>query len=366
MSAMFILSGVSVLALSQAAPVDPGPDRGAVVAALAHHEGLVKTLRVDYEHTMLATPPEQAEQIKRALGKKAEASLFTSEFAKGHSGSARFWRKGGKQRDEWLPLGSTDPQGQTTRAFDGQILRSVEKQGREGRPVAVIATAKTGDWHSAPREDPMAFLYLYYERPLSEVIASASTFSSEVITRGKQRLYRVAIRCAWPSNHVLEFLFDERFLQQERLLKVWRARKRDAPVHNHKLVFTDYRAFETSSGEKVWFPDTVTYVGYSMDGTALDGSPLEILWKKFRFTNVQFNIDMPDSLFELEIPKNAQINDMVTGAGWLSPGQRPATLFPAEAWTKRLWVGAVVIAALALVTAAVFYRRRWRSAAAGG
>ncbi len=362
MNAVFFLYAASALVSAQPAEVVPGPSRGEVVAALKHHEGLVRTLQVDYEFTMLPTPPRQAELIREALGKTASSTLFTAEEAKVHSGVARFWRKGAKQRNEWSSIDPSQPQ-ERRRAFDGQVIRSVNDNGPDGLPVATIASADSGDWYRSPWEDPMEFFYDYYQQPLSEVVAAASSFSSAVVMRGKQRLYWVSVERARPSDHVLEFLFDEQFLPQERLVKIWSSSKRDRLVYNHKLVFSGYQDYATPSGEKISFPDTVDYTGYTMRGTLPDGSPLETLWKKYHFTKVQFNSAMPDSLFELEIPKNARIYDRLTKAGWLPTGQRPEALFPAEARARRLWIGGSMIAALVLVlvTTVVIYKRRKRS-----
>ena len=51
----------------------------------------------------------------------------------------------------------------------------------------------------------MGFLYLFYERPFSDVIAAAATYSSALSVRGSDRLYRVSIACSGPlKEHVLD------------------------------------------------------------------------------------------------------------------------------------------------------------------
>ena len=160
------------------------------------------------------------------------------------------------------------PSPEHNEGLHGQVLRSVKDHGKDGRPIAVIASAETGDWNSMPREDPMAFVYLFYERPLSEVIASASRFSSKVVERGGEQLYHVSVEGAQPGRHALEFLFDNRFLQRERMFKVWYGGKHDDLKWNNKLVFSGYRFYDMPSGEPIWFPAEVTYTGYSMVATA--------------------------------------------------------------------------------------------------
>jgi hypothetical protein len=231
MKAILVLYTLNLLAQAHAADAaDVGPDRGAVVAALKHQEGLVKSLQVDYEFTMLPTSPRQAALIRDVLPKKLAAiSIFGPEFAKNHTGTARYWRKGDKGRKETSSVALVPKSGKLTTAFDGQVLRSVKDSGPDGRPVAVIASAETGKWYGTPKEDPMAFLYLYYERPFSEVVAAASVFSSTVITRGNDRFYRVMVQCDHPKEHVLEFVFDDHFRQEERLLYFTRPQMRPFP-----------------------------------------------------------------------------------------------------------------------------------------
>jgi hypothetical protein len=101
-----------------------------------------------------------------------------------------------------------------------------------------------------------------------------------------------------------------------------------------------------------------------MEGTAPDGSLLVNYEKTFRCDRVQFNIDIPDSFFELEIPKKARFNDLLTGMGWLDQAKRPSLLFPTEGWGRRVLVAAIVLVAVSAVSTAVFCRR-WRSAGLG-
>jgi hypothetical protein len=359
MNAFLAIVIVSEFVFVQPQSAVPGPDRESVVAALRHHEGLVKTLQADYEYSLLETPAEQAAIIKQQLGKAADDSIRTAEDAMRQSGSARLWRHGPKQRDEFFPLGPAHLP-DLKRAFNGQVLRVVNYAGPNGRPVAVIASGKTGDWYSMPRQDPMAFMYLFYEQSFSDVIASASMFSSAVVTRGKDRLFRVLVHCPPPSQFALEFIFDQRFLQKERAVMICRDRQRQILLPNHKLVFSGYHSFDTPSGEKIWFPEEVAYTGYSMEASAADGTPLEIVWKAYRFKKVQFNIEMADSLFDLEIPENAQINDRLTGVGWIPDDSSfIGALFPPESRARRIWLVAILTCAVLLITVAFFYKR-WR------
>src|SRR5262249_4838728 len=155
--------------------------------------------------------------------------------------------------------------------------------------LAAIATANRANWHSMPRHDPGGFLYLYYERPYSEVIASAANFSSATVDRGSARLHRVSVsRIEGAEEDTLDCLFDERFLPLERMRSV------NGPngfvLHEWKYVLSDYNSYPTTSGETIWFPGRVLQLGYN--GTAPDGSPLEVVRQEYRIRKIEFNIDI--------------------------------------------------------------------------
>jgi hypothetical protein len=133
---------------------------------------------------------------------------------------------------------------------------------------------------------------------------------------------------------------------------------------NHKLSFSAYKTYNTPSGEKIWFPDKAMYTGYSPEGSAPSGGPLETVWKEFHFKEVHFNVDMEDSLFELEIPSDAQINDKLTGIGWIGGEEFDSGLFPLEVRTRRIWLVALLVSFVLILIALVLYYR-WHKLPAG-
>jgi hypothetical protein len=358
-----LASVLVVLALGWwAEPVrsDTGPARETLCERLKHQEGLVYSLECEYEHRILETRPELIPLIRQVRGKEAERCIITRQHSDAMSRAVKFWRKGPKERMESASLAPESlGEKRSVSAFDGQIVRSVSY--RKDDITASIATAETAYWDRMPAFDPMGFLYRYYEIPYSEVIATASTYSSTVITRGTSRFFLVSIRCSGRlSNDVLDFTFDDRYLPVERVQKLKLDDGRLLPFH--KLLFSQYKSYPTASGETVWFPDHVEYIGYT--GVTPQGEPLEAHREEFPIHSIRFNTDIPDQLFELEIPQNAKVNDKLTGLGWLPPGVRPAALFPAEAARRRWWLTAgIVLAALAVVAVGVVVARRRRAAA---
>jgi hypothetical protein len=356
---------VSFLVLGPSSEPGVGPSREEVVAALRHQEGLVQTLRLDYDCLMRPTSPAAIARLRNILGdKEARKRIITADFVRSYNGTARLWWKGVRQRREWTPqVGSPSKS-----AFDGQIYRSVVEEGPDGLPIAVIADDH--DWSRRLQEGPLAF-YLYDQRPLSTVVATASRFSSSILWRGQERLFQVVVSLTEESKGKrikiaeLEFLFDDHFRQRERLFKgiPFPPTREEVLVPNQKFVFLNYRAQETSSGETIWFPGEIHLIGYSTDVRVRepDGGPVEVCRWIYRFTQMRFNEEMPDSLFTLAIPSNARVNDLLTGAGWLPRGERPAVLFPEEARGRRLLMGAIVLAAVVLVTLILIVRSRRQS-----
>jgi hypothetical protein len=343
---------------------EAGCDRDTVVNHLRHYEGLVRTIHAEYDDVMVEPSPEQIDLIRRVKGKEADSFIRTREECRAKSYAVQYWRKGAKQREEsnLLDAELSKTKGSSLFAFDGQILRTIRNPANEPL-VAAIASAKNSYWHLMPRHDPGGFLYHYYERPYSEVIAQAPNFSSAVITRASARLHQISVKwMAGGEEDTLDCLFDERFLPLERMRSVkW---PHGVVFHEWKYVLSEYNPYPLDSGETVWFPGRVLQLNYN--GTAPDGSLLEVVRHEYRIHKIEFNIDIPDEFFELEIPTNARVNDMVTGLGWLPPGQRPAAVLSPAERARWWWTIGVVAAALALVVVALLYVgfRRKRAAAA--
>lgn len=208
------------------------------------------------------------------------------------------------------------------------------------------------------RIDPVVFTLRYYEDPYSQVIEEATKFDTRTERRGNELLYHVTTLTGGHRDaDYLDFVFDGHFRQRERSLRILLPNGKS--FLNHKYWFSDYRPYPTVSGESAWIPNRVVYALYN--GNLPSGERMEVMRQVITMQNIQLNIDIPDQLFELEIPRDAKIYDGVTGLGWLPPGERPAALFPAEARARRIWLTAVVVVgALLVVGAGLLYVRRKR------
>jgi hypothetical protein len=80
--------------------------------------------------------------------------------------------------------------------------------------------------------------------------------------------------------------------------------------------------------------------------------------EEYNVRKIEFNVDIPDDVFRLEIPANARVWDGVTGRNvWLAPGVRPRDLFPEER-SHWLWHGTCALLAVVALAAFIWLLRR--------
>jgi hypothetical protein len=335
--------------------VEPDITRESIVAKLKHDEGLVRSMHCTYEHVVLETTPSQIEKIREVHGKNANRFIIDTNDSRVRSANVEFWRKGVKQREERILLDERLAQnGPAVAAFDGQIFRSLAKQQDQGL-AASIMTAESAQWENRPRNDPISFVYLYYEKPFSQVIAEARSFSCKRISRGTRTLHAVSIDCAGTNGDSLDIVFDDHLLPLERVKRLALASGVSLP--NCKFVIEDYKEYPTPSGEAILFPQRVRYVGYN--GVLSTGESLEVRMEEFRIKHIEFNPEIPDSVFELEIPATAHIYDGITGVGWLPAGSPLPSQVPGSAHGyNRVWTAVAGAIAFTIVAVVVIWLKR--------
>jgi hypothetical protein len=278
--------------------------------------------------------------------------IRTQKDADQWSYQARFWRKGAKQReDRYLPgedLASATP---SIVAFDGQIVRRLSPENKEGQIRGAISTAKSDTWFGSPREDPYTFLYAFYETLYSQLVAESKGFRAELPVP-KSGQFHVVFECnsgTLVGYFSLGLVLDERHRIIGRDIYGMDPKKGRSLREKH--VYSEYTAYPDSSRENIWYPNQIVKTVYAEDIVCLTYS--------YKINHIEFNVDLADSLFEPEIPNTATVYDGVRGMGWLPPGQRPAALFPDVARHQRWWwTAAIVLAGLTLVAAGVWFKRR--------
>lgn len=350
---------------------DTNSDREKLISWFRHQEELVISMYAEFENVQLPTTLEQAAVIRQILHERKqdniyERTLMTPERARNLSYIQQWWRKGAKERFNSYYGVDFDSLGEdliqrrpgTTLAYDGQIVRTLNPHDEsQGGSTGSIASEQKSNWNRINRETPFSMLYGYCEVPYSRLIQEAATFHSTLVNRDGKRLLLVSFDCSGEilGNESLVLLFDEqhRLVERQEFEKVSTAK---AQLYRRQF-FSDYRRYSDPSGETIWFPHQAIYKSYV---TLLNGSTLETGTKRVRIRAIQFNIDIMDDFFELKIPKNAKINDGVTGRGWLPEGERPDVLFPHEAKVRR-WTWAIIgtlTAILVLALVFVVVRRR--------
>ena len=337
---MRILNALSLALIMVAVPELLGEekslDRDALVARLRQREGLLRSLYLEFDVHVLDVPQDKARQLDATF---------------------RFWRKDAKQRVE---SELADPElakgGTISAAFDGQIRRNLRKTS-DGKLFASIATANTADWYKMNKEDPFSFLFTHYERPLSHIVEEAAAYSSAIVTVPSGHAHQIAIKHRDDTRyHHLHFRLDERYRLLERRISL--ANRNGDIVPTQKIVFSNYVSYPTSSGEAVWFPERLVSFDFS-ESSSLD-NPTISNQREYVIRKVELNGVMDDNLFVLEIPKEAEVNDLVTGRGWLPPAERPAVLFPEEYRVRRFLFVYVLPLVLMLIVAASYYYIRGR------
>jgi hypothetical protein len=287
---------------------------------------------------------------------------WSKEAAANASGTGlrKWWRKGVKERSESYGLGD-DLDGDRFRsveAFDGQIVRGWGNRP-DGRKAGSVLTVETADWHETPRTNPYAMLFEYYNLPWSEVVKQATEFRAVEERRDGRASTKVALKHPKAALNC-ELLFDERHRLVERRFfrKPLLLGSKPDPDLAVKETFSDYRNHALPSGEAMSFPHASVVTGYL--GRTGGGALLCASTREIKILDIKFNVDLPDSLFDLDIPKDAAVYDGVSELGFLEPGDRPASVFPEEARRQWIVLGAVVAVVL-LAAGGLVAHRRWRA-----
>lgn len=337
--------------------------REAVVAWLKKQEGFVRSCESRFTVRQLPTDPETADVIRKMTGNSIgkigpSSAIWTKEMVSrpGFSYQVKWWRKGIKERIENYPLES-DPEKDAYRvvtAFDGQIVRTMEPHAADGRVHGNIETIRSADWEEMPRVNPYTMIFENYKTPWSTIADQAKEFTTIKERRGGQWFTKITL--SLPKGYkksILLFDGDRRLVERQYFGQPLLGNK---PEWVLKEAFSDYQLHEDGSGEVIWFPHRAvirSYLGRAPDGTLINHAVQEVT-----IIDLKFNTQIPDSLFDLRIPRDAVVYDGVTNLGFLEPGERPSSLFPEEA-ARRRWVMAAVIGGLlALGSGAVVAMRK--------
>jgi len=362
-----ILIGVAQLVLFVTAACLPGfgaESQERLSGRLRHEYAQIRDMECVYDHVALPTDATvvplvhrlyQASPHLQALG-KVQDCIFTVENAAAQSRRCHWYRKGSMERLSVFELTENVRTGipRTTYAFDGQIKRQVNYKDIDGKRRGSVATADSADWRRIHRDNPWGFLFSYREIPYWKLVKEAAEFRGEDVQRDGTVVHRYTFRAPKLLRYKFVLLFDAlgRLLERE----VWYDILNGPEEIQQRFLFGEYRAHPLRSGETLHFPHRVTKEGIL--GRLHDDRVVVTNVTNFKILEIQFNQDIPDNLFELEIPPDVEVWDGINHTGWIAPGA-PLPKPPSNrTWPRYVVIGSAVLLALSLFGWAAWRRRR--------
>ncbi len=294
-----------LFAILQPAVARDPPSRDEVTARLRHQEGLVRSMEAEFETLHFATPQDMIPRIKEYCERIGMPHLLKKciigEEISTNNSTSRWWRKNSKEREErhFHSPTPTAPAQETT-AFDGQLIWRL--YDKHEVVAGDIYTARSGHWNTLPRHNPMSFLYEHAGMAYSERAARAKQFLVEEVKLDGQSHTRVTLGIP-SSKLVLYFDPEWRLAQRDHVFPNTVFEKKEAVVYRVRLK--DYRRYEDASGETIWFPHQAIYHYYT--GAMPEGSLIVNMTKTVTVKRIRFNVDIPDEMFVLQVPKGVPI-----------------------------------------------------------
>lgn len=333
------LSALLAVAFAAASFAQQAADkqREELVKRLRHQESLVRSARATFDIIWLPTTAENAALFRAAAEKNrfdanfdANNYILDTSFVKANSFTVRWFREGVKERLEYARYRGADspPAAEPAvriRVFDGNTVSSLECGAAE--PFGSIGTIQSEHWKSENRTQPWSFIYEWYGRPYSDVIADCKDARLETVTRDGQTYTEVTVREQgnWLAP-VLLFDRDNRMVSRKVYGKLG-----DQPERLwSQEELSDYQRHQGPGGEAIWFPHKEVDHHYAFVG---DGKVVEWGTHAVQIRSIEFNVEIPDETFSLRFPPGTKIHDstrptiysLVIGPGqWLQGKPLPA------------------------------------------
>lgn len=315
--------------------------RQAYVHKLKHQENLILSARCTYDIEARGTRAEMIPLVTdmcKLQGREKEVPRFiaTEGYARSNSFSQRWWRKGIMERYETSP--AHDAAQGITITFDGHIMRTVSQNGQSA------SIDSTEGFFSKVGKNPLTASFFFQDRRLSDLLQSGRELTAKDTRANGQGTLVFSFVHDTAANYGIELTFDsEDRLAERRTLPPPFSHKQPARDVNQIYRISDYRVHPNPAGEeRIWFP-----YQFSMSlcmGTLPDGRIVEWATKFLRVKQIEFNLDIPDSLFTQEIPSSATTWDGLVSQSFLPPGVRPPVVFhPDSRSSSRVVIYIVVI-----------------------
>jgi len=335
----------------------PEDTRARVADWLQQQEQLVHSAEAEFEEVPAPTDPKKIELIKevcRRRGDEAEyiSYVCTDNVVRTQAYRARWWRKGIKERWEIVRFLAKDGDEvwETTRVFDGSTVRALSVAG--AKQVGELETPERAHWNSANRTHPFSLLFEFYGRPYSHLIRNSPDCRVSELVQDGERWTKVAFADPEDPTMRVELLFDGQRRLMER--KIFFKLSRDpAPRLYETHRFEDYRSCTDDAGRVIVFPFRALYTYYLEP--LPDGTLVDYVTRTITVKDIRFNVDIPDDMFVLEIPKHIPYYDGIYGKRWVNV-PRGDQYIPAGRWALFLSINAALLVAVAL-----YGYIRWRA-----
>jgi hypothetical protein len=297
------------------------------------------------------------EEALRLRGEKPEnRSVYewSERAVKVNSGTAKWWRKGVKERWE-SKLYFEDPQEKTwsIKVFNGTLIKALFHTN--GSRTGKLDTVETAHWNAINRLHPFSLIYEYYGQPWSRFLEQPENWAGAARDGGQGDTITVNARHPRLGKKRIEFVFDNDLrLLERRFYSDFLGLEPEVRLHEIQR-FYDYRDHRAADGAIISFPHRADYIHYM--GVLADGSLVETWTDRITIHHIEFNVDIPDEMFELELPKDIPIFDAVHTKGWIN---QPVEVGPTTKSRISIFflLNGVLFAVLLILAGVLYYRRR--------
>jgi hypothetical protein len=306
-----------------AAVETPLVSRESIVAALRHQERLVRSAACTFDVQLQPTKDEDVPRLRavcKARGNEQDYQryIYTTESALRRNCVVRWIGLGIKERSEAYATLADLAEGENRAikvlAFDGQVIRSFSPQ--ESQVLARIDSRSSADWDTATHLSIYSLLFAYHSRNYSDLLETSDNVEISAIKVDNEQGTRVVFVHPDFKYQSFDLAFDKR-LRLRRRVNILQLKDFDREPRPYEIYeFTDYKVYDDESGERIDFPQKVTYHHIAgLDPATRE--PVEYMTEQITLQGTWFNRPVPDTLFAIELPKDAKIYDGLTGRGWI-------------------------------------------------
>lgn len=245
--------------------------------------------------------------------------------------------------------------------FDGQIERQLNENTRKGS-IERGATHGLHEGWNAPA-NPFLAIYHYAGAPYSEIVRNGDNYKIAVMPNEAGKMFtHVWVRHPKFKSRSFHLLFDEHSRLVEREIIDDRYHEKSESVHEKHLI-ANYKSFQDSSGEMIWFPHNVVF-SYIV-GTLPDGRMAEWSRTSVEIKDIIFNPEIPEEQFSIDFPPDTEIYDGLNHRGRIAAkevNQPPAAPVVRKVTRWNLIIaGGLVLVIVSIIITRFLYKKRRRS-----